>query len=30
MFEGASRGDLPVYNIITFTKININTLSENT
>ena len=28
--KGASRGDLPVYNTISFTKIKINILSENT
>ena len=27
--KGASRGDLPVYNTISFTKIKINFLSEN-
>ena len=28
--KGGSRGDLPVYNTISFTKIKINILSENT
>ena len=28
--KGASRGDLPVYNTISFTKIKINILSETT
>ena len=28
--KGASRGDLPVYSTISFTKIKINILSENT
>ena len=28
--KGASRGDLPVYNRISLTKIKINILSENT
>ena len=28
--KGASRGDLPVYKTISFTKIKINILSENT
>ena len=28
--KGASKGDLPVYNTISFTKIKINILSENT
>ena len=28
--KGASRGDLPVYNTISVTKIKINILSENT
>ena len=28
--KGAPRGDLPVYNKISFTKININILSEIT
>ena len=28
--KGSSRGDLPVYNTISFTKININIVTENT